>query len=87
MSETAPKKFEPKYVEGTTIPIAPHISGAVYDATVAGFVRMIAEANIATTQGWQLTHFTRLEKSLAALYRRSGVGAPTSFFEPEDEDL
>lgn len=73
-----------KLIKGTQIPIAKHVTGAHYAATAIGFTTMMIEANIAESEGYRLINVVRLEKTIAVLYRRSGPGGPTQFFEPED---
>jgi len=73
-------------IEGTTIPLAPHVTGATYPATEMGFVQALAEANIATRAGWRVQSVVKLERTLAVLFSRvGGPSAPTQFFEEEDD--
>jgi len=77
----------PATIAGTSIPVAPSITGQYYPATPNGFVKLLAEANLVAREGWALVTMTRLESSIAVLYRRVGSSSPnpTQFFDPEDD--
>lgn len=85
MAEPSEKK--PQTIAGTSILVAPLVTGATYAATPQGFMRMLAEANLVAKEGWHLVSLVRLESAIAVLYRRVGTSAPTQFFEEEDADL
>lgn len=73
-------------IEGTTIPLAPHVTGATYPATEMGFVQALAEANIASRAGWRVQTLVKLDRTFAVLlFRVGGPSAPTQFFEEEDD--
>ena len=75
-------------IEGTTIPLAPHVTGATYPATEMGFVQALAEANIASRAGWRVQTLVKLDRTFAVLlFRVGGPSAPTQFFEEEDDGL
>ena len=64
----------------------PTIAGNTYPATRAGFVAFLDEANRVRADGYELVTLVRLERAIAAVYRRKADGATTSgdrFFEDE----
>lgn len=79
------KESSPATIRGTSIPLAPAITGQYYPANSIGFMKLLAEANIASREGWALVTVARLEASVAVIYRRAGASQPTQFFDAEDE--
>lgn len=68
------------------------VIGATYPATVKGFTRMLAEANINYAKGYVLFSFVKIENKLAAVFLRTDIKPGTkpnygdSFFGDDDEE-
>lgn len=81
MENEKPKNSEPQL---------PAVVGATYPGTVQGFARFLKKANQADADGYELVTLVKLEKKLAAVWRRRGDGKKVSeysgFYGDDDEE-
>lgn len=72
--------------DGVRLPI----DGNTYPATKKGFTKMLAEANIKFTEGYQLHSVVRLENAIAVVFVLNGLAPGRNVkyasFLGEDED-